>query len=128
MSVLPAAERAALIEAWIKHTSSAKASSKSEHFWAFEAVHELIRSGDPSNSLDLIVQLLVRCDTPALTGALAAGPLEDLLSWHGPKVIDAVEIQARKDPKFRHLIGGVWKGGMSDEVWQRFRKIKRPIW
>lgn len=52
-------------------------------------------------------------------GALAAGPLEDLLALHGPQFIARVEDAARSDPKFAHLLGGVWRFTMSDDVWAR---------
>lgn len=55
-------------------------------------------------------------------GVLAAGPLEDLLSQHGPNFIDRVEAEARSNPKFAFLLGGVWRLGMTDDVWARVQQ------
>ncbi len=50
---------------------------------------------------------------------LAAGPLEDLLSYHGPAFIERVEKEASQNPDFAWLLGGVWQFEMTDEIWAR---------
>jgi len=60
--------------------------------------------------------------------SLAAGPLEDLLAKQGPEFIERVEELARKDPKFNHLLGGVWRNAMTDEVWQRVQAARQDVW
>lgn len=50
---------------------------------------------------------------------LAAGPLEDLLSYHGQAFIERVEIEAKQNKDFAWLLGGVWQFEMSDEIWAR---------
>ena len=52
-------------------------------------------------------------------GVLAAGPLEDLLSYHGPAFIERVEREAALNPQFASLLGGVWQFEMADEIWAR---------
>jgi hypothetical protein len=49
--------------------------------------------------------------------------VEDLLSQHGPSFIDRVEHEARSNPKFAYLLGGVWRLEITDEVWQRVQKV-----
>ncbi|HUV96794.1 MAG TPA: hypothetical protein VMV98_04925, partial [Acidobacteriaceae bacterium] len=44
---------------------------------------------------------------------------EDLLAKHCEIFIDRVEAEARKDPRFAKLLGGVWQNKMSDAVWKR---------
>jgi hypothetical protein len=39
--------------------------------------------------------------------ALAACPLEDLLAAHGAAMIERVEVEARRNPEFNLLLGGV---------------------
>jgi hypothetical protein len=56
-------------------------------------------------------------------GTLAAGPLEDLLSCHGEAFIDRVEAQAKSNPRFAWLLGGVWQHQMTEEIWSRVQKI-----
>jgi len=55
---------------------------------------------------------------------LAAGPLEDLLSSFGPDYIDRVETLARDDGRFKLLLGGVWRLGMTDDVWGRMQAAR----
>ena len=43
---------------------------------------------------------------------LAASPTEDFLADHGPAVIDRVEAEALSNPRFKLLLGGVWKGNV----------------
>jgi hypothetical protein len=56
-------------------------------------------------------------------GLMAAGPLEDLLSAHGPSFIDRVETEARSNPKFASMLGGVWRHQMTEEVWGRVQAV-----
>ncbi|WP_423221938.1 DUF6869 domain-containing protein [Ideonella margarita] len=56
-------------------------------------------------------------------GVLAAGPMEDLLGYHGPSFIERVEVEARRNPQFAWMLGGVWQCQMSDEIWARVQKV-----
>jgi hypothetical protein len=54
---------------------------------------------------------------------LSAGVIEDLLSRNGTEMIPLVEAEARSDPSFAKLLGGVWKNKMTDEVWSRLQAV-----
>jgi hypothetical protein len=54
---------------------------------------------------------------------LSAGEIEDLLSRNGTEMISLVEAEARRDPSFAKLLGGVWKNRMTDEVWSRLQAV-----
>ena len=54
---------------------------------------------------------------------MAAGPLEDLLSDWGERIIDRLEADARADPKLMAACADVWKLYMPDEVWSRLRHL-----
>jgi hypothetical protein len=54
---------------------------------------------------------------------LSAGEIEDLLSRNGTEMIPLVEAEARRDPSFAKLLGGVWKNEMTDEVWSRLQAV-----
>jgi hypothetical protein len=56
-------------------------------------------------------------------GYLAAGPLEDLLCLHGANYIDLVEVQARSNPRFAKLLGGVWQSQMTEDIWNRVQSV-----
>jgi len=63
-----------------------------------------------------------------LLGNLAAGPLEDLLAYHGSEMIDELELLARRNPDFSYLLGGVWQNLMSDDVWKRVQAAASRRW
>ncbi len=98
-----------------------------EHFWAHEALNELIDS-NPEQAW-LVIQEIARHDFDDESKAMfAAGPLEEMLAKHGPRFIDRIEARARADPKFNDLLGGVWKSTMSDEVWIRVQAARKEKW
>ena len=42
-------------------------------------------------------------------------------------MIDRVESEAARDPRFRRVLSGVWKLEMSDAVWDRVRRIQATV-
>ncbi|MBC5786384.1 hypothetical protein H8N03_25830 [Ramlibacter sp. USB13] len=73
--------------------------------------------------------ILVALNTPICEphlGVLAAGALEDLLCLHGPEFIERVEAEAVANPKFAHVLGGVWQSQMSEEIWERVQRVWDP--
>ena len=85
----------------------------------------------PDLCLAAIVEVLERLDpsTPnQALGALAAGPLEDLLAYNGDAVIRQVELLARRDPAFRMLLNGVWDSRISPSVLASLSKYRKDRW
>lgn len=123
------AQQQDLVEAWIAFQEAwSKDSDETDaRFWAVEAFNELADS-DPEHCWTLILTVLDKKPSDKVIGMLAAGPLEDLLGAHGPRLIERVEEHAQKDPAFRHLLGGVWQGGMSDEIWARVQAVAATRW
>lgn len=117
-----------IVEGWVKYTSlDSKSPFRAHYEWADDAVLDLILA-DAKKGFEIVKALLDQADNEWLIANIAAGPLETLLSNHGETIIDAVERESLSNEKFRHLLGGVWRCGMSDEVWQRFQKIDKPTW
>lgn len=63
-------------------------------------------SGDPVAALLLLDALLAADD--ADLGYAGAGPVEDLLVEHGPKVGEAVADRCRQSNHWRQAVAGVW--------------------
>jgi len=59
--------------------------------------------------------------------ALAAGPVEHLLSHHGEVSIERVEELANSSSRFAYLLTGCWKNAMTDEIWARVCKARAPF-
>jgi len=61
----------------------------------------------PDAAWDRILALIAKAKPESLC-YVAAGPLEDLLSHHGPIMIERVEALAVSDPRFRSCLASVW--------------------
>lgn len=82
----------------------------------------------PESAWCAIVELSRQPLTQDEIAVLAAGPLEDLLAYHGRDFIDRIEKEARVYGSFRHLLGGVWPSSIEEEVWRRVEAIRGPAW
>ena len=113
------------IEAWA--TAYIEAVQSPDHlkedyplWWSIERFMLVLpdQSADPEDCWLAILEVLSRNPHERVLGNLAAGPLEDLVDYHGPAFIERIEQHARRDPAFRALLRGVWKGS-TPEVWRR---------
>jgi hypothetical protein len=119
-----------LIDAWVmryKVEGEADKFGEDSTYWAWNELDNICRS-NPELCLELILEILRTDRSDRVLANLAAGPLEDLLVRHGPKVINRVESHAKTDRQFKHLLGGVWKNAMSDEVWERVQAVAGAKW
>jgi len=117
-------QNADLIEAWINyHSLDMDSKDRERLFWAWEDFNATIHK-NPDQALKLILEVLDRNQSPQILANLAAGPLEDLLVFHGSAIIDRVEKLARQAPMFRKLLGGVWKNDIENDVWLRLEKFR----
>jgi hypothetical protein len=81
---------------------------------------------DPEDAWQIVLAVLSQKPSDEVIGILAAGPLEDLIQDQGAKFIERIENEARKNPAFRRLLGGVWQSGTPD-VWARVEKARAGI-
>jgi hypothetical protein len=83
---------------------------------------------DPENGWLVIQEIATKEISEEVMAVFAAGPVENLLSRHGPLFIDQIEEKAQNDPKFNFVLGGVWQNLMTDEIWKRIKKIRKQTW
>ncbi len=116
---------AELAPLWVEIMGSSELDREKDENWSvlFDFQCELARE-DPLKALDLVKAVLAIEDNPHLLGLLAAGLLEDLLPPEDGPVVDAVVAEAEQNPRFRHLLGGVWFSGLSEEVTARLEKAR----
>lgn len=95
---------------------------KSEYEWANDKVMDLTFE-EPNKLWDIILAVLAKKPSNSVLEILAAGPLEDYLAKLGESVIDRVEEQAKRDPAFASLLGGVWQNEMPEHIWERVRLV-----
>jgi hypothetical protein len=86
--------------------------------WAFDTVWGLTRH-NPDRLWAITKALVMAAPDDATLSYIGAGPLEDLLSSYGEQFIGLIEQQAAVDAKFKFCLAGVWRSGMSEEIWQR---------
>jgi hypothetical protein len=123
------AELDEIVTAWIAGQQANRRSPEYEaNWWALSEVAYWAIEGTGDQLWQFVLETYKRDLPDQVIAVLAAGPLEDLLAKRGPNFIDRVEELARKDPKFNHLLGGVWRNTMSEEVWERVQKIRNHVW
>jgi len=113
------AEIELIAEGWIRYQLSAEGSAERAANCKFVSSAFDIREGDPKLLWRLILAIHARDQSDDVQCKLSAGPLEDLLSYHGPAFIDVVEQQGNDDPAFAKLLDGAHRHLMSEDVWGR---------
>jgi len=83
---------------------------------------------EPDVAWRAILELSQRELTDEQQALLAGGPLETLLSWHSATFIDRVVDEATCNPRFRQLLGGIWRQDMPMEIWERIVKLRKEEW
>lgn len=117
------AELIALAESWIAFQKAPENSEEYDNlFWVFDREYELMNQ-EPEEIWRLILKILSINNSNEIQETLSAGPLEDLLAKHGAAMIDRVEREAKSNPLFAKLLGGVWQNSMTDEVWARVQAV-----
>ena len=112
------AQANALITHWLSPAGTPEYNAGA---WATDTIDYLYE--DPETLWLLILAVHRKDQSPRIQGPLSAGMVEDLLSMHGDTFIDRIETEARTDPSFAKLLGGVWKGQMSDQLWARVQAV-----
>ena len=96
-------------------------------WWAIERFMPMVSKIDAEDCWLCILEILKLSPSEEVLAVLAAGPLEDLIDDHGPVFIDRIETESRRNPAFRHLLGGVWKSS-TPEIWARVEKAQGALW
>lgn len=81
---------------------------------------------EPDDVWKIVLAVLSLKPSDKVVSVLAAGPLEDLINEHGATYIERIEIEARGNPEFRHLLGGLWRCSNRD-IWSRIEKARVGI-
>ena len=128
MNRTPAIEEAA--KGWIAYWRHQLETGEFPEGEGDKPVGRIVRE-DPSAGMSVILAILESIDadpSSRLFQVLAAGPLEDLLAHHGAAVVAQVEAEAKSNPRFSLLLGGVWQNQMPDHVWSRVQASRSEVW
>jgi hypothetical protein len=116
----------ALAAAYLKSPVVDKNAPAIPHRDAFDCVFSMT-SDSPEDALAFVLVALEHAVTAKQEAYLAAGALEHLVKRHGVLVIDRVLGAAKRDPKFRRCLAGVWgHSGMDKSVRARIDEILAP--
>jgi hypothetical protein len=108
-----------LVRDWVElQRLDRDAPERESKVWTIDALDELQQRA-PELLWEFILMVLDRESDGEILGMVAAWPLENLLSDHGDAFIDRVEELASSSKEFRRVLTGLYRGGMSDEVWSR---------
>jgi hypothetical protein len=112
-----------VVAGWIDLQLAAENSPEwEESFWSHMLVDDLVNDF-PRDAFDLVLSILESNQSDSVKGAVAAGPVEDLLVQHGSEFIDLVEQEAKRSPKFGSMLGGVWRSSMDEDIWLRLTAV-----
>lgn len=117
-------DRASLVRDWIALGHTPQSSPEYDRLFHTDGVLWDLCQDDPDEAWEVILAVLNADTSGKIMEILSAGPLEDLLAKNGLKVIERVEAEARRNPKFAFLLGGVWQNAMSEEIWQRVLAVR----
>ncbi|RUL71051.1 DUF6869 domain-containing protein [Dyella choica] len=116
-----------LAKAYCHKYSSAETANDMADFEVYEKVCDLVKN-DPEVAFAFIVLVIKEKPNDFAFANLAAGPMEDLLVFHGERMIDLVENEAKQNPDFDDLLGGVWLSRMRPEIAKRVARARSAIW
>ena len=82
----------------------------------------------PCRELFLLAYPLLQSDRAK--ASFAAGPLENLISYHGTEYADLVIELAQKDDDFNYLLGGILNcdSDQPDYVWSKILSVRKNVW
>jgi hypothetical protein len=93
---------------------------------ATDCLDEMVAQA-PDAAVGFLVIATQRCADLEALCYLAAGPLENLLDAHGPRIISKLEQIAKVEPKFRLMLSGTWgKTRIDPDVWTRLVAAVAP--
>lgn len=123
---MPAVNVNSFVSAYSEFVRTPFDSARSEKlFWTFDLLVEAAHN-DPELCWRLILAVLASDSDEHMIAALAAGPLEDLLTQHGTDFIERVESKAAQNPLFRRMLAGVWRNAIAQDVWDRVLAARGP--
>ena len=86
---------------------------RDEDFWAWERVHDIVNGPDPERAYALVLALIAAAPDHRLEH-VGAGAVEDMVENHATVLIDRIEAEAKRDPRFREALGSIWL--VADEI------------
>lgn len=120
---LPMARFAERVRQVLRDTAEADDPGAHPDAWTL-ALFFVLAEDHPALCLAALRAGLAACECPEDVAALAAGPLEALLTAHGPALLGDIETLAETAPRFRYALTGVWPPETGAGLfWARIRAL-----
>lgn len=119
---------AQIAEGWIKeHSAHADLSDGGRENPYWNRLLDLVLDR-PEEAWAVVLQIIDISDDSKVIENVSAGPLEDLLAFHGDMLIARIAEEAEQNERLRFALGGVWRNNISEEVWQIIEKLRSSKW
>ena len=92
------------------------------YFEAWEIVNDLVFN-DPEKAWQILLEMIQETDDKSYLSFLGAGPLEDLLVYHGKNFIERIENEAKHNKNFLFALKCVWQNNMLPKIWNKVATI-----
>ena len=112
-----------LVEKWIAYCQN-RQTVTNFLLPVWEQVDEII-DRDPEMGWLLVLDLVEAAPDDLVLANIAAGPLENLLNNSSDLLVDRVDNEARRNPKFRRCLTGVW--GLPTSIQSRIAKYLSTV-
>jgi len=120
---LPLARFAERVLGFLRESAEAEDPGAHPEAWTM-ALFFALAEEHPALCLAAIRATLAACDSAEDVAALAAGPLEALLTAHGPALLAEIEALAAAAPRFRYALTGIWPPETGAALfWARIRAV-----
>jgi hypothetical protein len=115
----PSLSAAELARVWVEQKSKPEKDQDDNWSELMDFERELLEK-NPDAMIDMIVEVLKFETNRSVLGLLAAGPLEDAISY---STIDRIEREAAANAQFASLLGGVWYHNEPEDLQKRLDAI-----
>lgn len=114
-----------LATAWMRmHRAQANSEAYATEFWSFELLSDLCRN-NPDHAWKAIREIYCSRPEEIVLANLAAGPLEDLLVYHGDAVLPWIARYCADEQGFVTVLEMVWRNDMTESAWNGLQSLIR---
>ena len=107
------AEQDRIVSAWF---------IRQRHHWCMRALRDLIYR-DPETAWAIVVRLVLEAPDNSILLNVAGGPLEELLTRHGARLVRRAEQLARVSREFQYALKNVWLPDSHSSVTRRLETL-----
>lgn len=114
-----------LATAWMRmQRAQADSEAYEAEFWSLELLWDLCRK-EPDHAWKAICEIYRSRPEEIVLANLAAGPVEDLLVYHGDVALPWIARYCSDEPGFVSVLEMVWRNDMTESAWTGLQDLIR---